>query len=138
MKNINVNVTITATSNKQDSKFKVENPKKSLYITPQNDMEKQKLISLGLNEYTSKDGVSFFIVKSTDQIKCWLNGEVVQVIDASVNDDNFKFKDGYFATVNIVEGENMNNKFYRLNAIKLDNDTVLDDIYQPVTESCPF
>lgn len=138
MKTINVNVTITATSNKQDSKFKVENPKKSLYIKPQNDMEKQKLISLGLNEYTSKDGISFFIVKSTDQIKCWLNGEVVHVIDASTNDDNFKFKDGYFATVNIVEGENMNNKFYRLNAIKLDNDTLLDDIYQPVKETCPF
>lgn len=138
MKNINVNVTITATSNKQDSKFKVENPKKSLYITTQNDAEKQKLISLGLREYTSKDGIPFFIVKATDQIKCWLNGEVAHVIDATVNDDNFKFKDGYFATVNIVQGENMNNKFYRLNAIKLDNDTLLDDIYQPVTESCPF
>src|SRR5699024_6391547 len=108
------------------------------YITPQNDMEKQKLISLGLSEYTTKDGISFFIVKSTDQIKCWLNGEVVHVIDVSTNDDNFKFKDGYYATVNIVEGENMNNKFYRLNAIKLDNDTVLEDIYQPVKESCPF
>src|SRR5699024_12723213 len=45
------------------------------YITPQNDMEKQKLISLGLSEYTTKDGISFFIVKSTDQIKCWLNGD---------------------------------------------------------------
>lgn len=138
MKNINVSVTITATSNKQDSKFKVENPKKSLYITPQNNVEKQALIDLGLREYTSKDGISFFIVKATDQIKCWLNGEVAHIINATVNDDNFKFKDGYFATVNIVEGENMNNKFYRLNAIKLDNDTVLDDIYQPVTESCPF
>lgn len=138
MKNINVNVTITATSNKQNSQFKTDSPKKSLYITPKTVEDKEKMIDLGLTEYTSKEGQSFFIVKATDKIKCWLNREIVHEIESSVQDDNFKFQEGYFATVNIIEGENLGNKFYRLNGIKLDNDTTLENIYQPITEECPF
>lgn len=138
MKNINVNVTITATSNKQNAQFKTDTPKKSLYLTPQTSESKNKMIELGLREYTSKDGATFFVVKATDKIKCWLNGEIVHEIPASVQDNNFKFQEGYFATVNIIEGENLGNKFYRLNAIKLDNDTTLENIYQAITEECPF
>lgn len=138
MKNINVNVNITATSNKQNSQFKVENPKKSVYIKPENEIEKQKLISFGLTEYTSKEGESFFILKATDKIKCWLNGQVVEQIPASIEDPNFKFEEGKFLTVNILEGENMNNKFYRINAIKFDNDTLYQHAYLPIEEECPF
>ena len=138
MENINVNVNITATSNKQDSKFKIENPKKSVFITPENDFEKQKLVNFGLTEYTSKDGESFFIVKATDEIKCWLNGKVVEKLPTSIQDPNFKFEEGKFLTVNIIQGENMNNKFYRINAIKFDNDTLMQHAYQPIEEECPF
>ena len=138
MENINVNVNITATSNKQDSKFKIENPKKSVFITPENDIEKQKLVNFGLTEYTSKDGESFFIVKASDVIKCWLNGKVVEKLPTSIKDPNFKFEEGKFLTVNIIQGENMNNKFYRINAIKFDNDTLMQHAYQPVEEECPF
>lgn len=138
MENINVNVNITATSNKQDSKFKIENPKKSVFITPENDTEKQKLIEFGLTEYTSKDGENFFIVKATDEIKCWLNGQVVEKLPTSIQDPNFKFEKGKFLTVNIIQGENMKNKFYRINAIKFDNDTLMQHAYQPIEEECPF
>lgn len=138
MENINVIVNITATSNKQDSKFKIENPKKSVFITPENDFEKQKLVNFGLTEYTSKDGESFFIVKATDEIKCWLNGQVVEKLPTSIQDPNFKFEKDKFLTVNIIQGENMNNKFYRVNAIKFDNDTLLQHAYQPIEEECPF
>lgn len=138
MENINVNVTITATSNKQNSQFKVENPKKSVYISPENETEKQKLIDFGLTEYTSKNGKSFFIVKATDKIKCWLNGKVVEELPTSIQDPNFKFEEGKYLTVNLIEGENMSNKFYRINAIKFDNDTLLQHAYQPIEEECPF
>lgn len=139
MENINVNVTITATSNKQNSDYKNENPKKSVYITPKNDIEKQKLIDFGLKEYTPKQGGNpFFIVKATDEIKCWLNGQIVETLPTSVEDPNFKFEEGKFLTVNIVQGENMKNKFYRINAIKFDNDTLLQHAYQPIEEECPF
>lgn len=138
MKNINVKINITATSNKQNSQFKVENPKKSVYITPKNETEKKKLLSFGLTEYTSKDGECFFIVKATDEIKCWLNGQVVEKLPASIEDPNFKFEPKKFLTVNIIQGENMNNKFYRINAIKFDNDTLLQHVYQPIEEECPF
>ena len=138
MENINVNVNITATSNKQDSKFKIDNPKKSVFITPENDFEKQKLVDFGLTEYTSKDGESFFIVKATDEIKCWLNGKVVEKLPTSIQDPNFKFEKDKFLTVNIIQGENMNNKFYRINAIKFDNDTLMQHAYQPIEEECPF
>lgn len=138
MKNINVNVTITATSNKQNSQYKIENPKKSVYISPKNKTEKQKLIDFGLTEYTSKDGENFFIVKSTDKIKCWLNGQVVEELPTSIEDPNFKFEQGKYLTVNLIQGENMKNKFYRINAIKFDNDTLLQHAYQPIEEECPF
>lgn len=139
MKNINANVTITATSNKQNLHYRIENPKKSVYITPENDIEKQKLIDFGLTEYTpKKGGEPFFIVKATDEIKCWLNGNVVETLQTSVEDPNFKFEDGKFLTVNIIQGENMKNKFYRINAIKFDNDTLLQHAYQPIEEECPF
>ena len=139
MKNINVKVNITATSNKKKSDYKIENPKKSVFFTPENDFEKQKLIDFGLTEYTPKDGAeSFFIVKSTDEIKCWLNGQVVEKLPTSIEDPNFKFEEGKFLTVNIIQGENMKNKFYRINAIKFDNDTLLQHAYQPIEEECPF
>ena len=138
MENINVNVTITATSNKQNSQYKIENPKKSVYISPENKKEKQKLIDFGLTEYTSKDGEKFFIVKATDKIKCWLNGQVVEELPTSIEDPNFKFEQGKYLTVNLIQGENMKNKFYRINAIKFDNDTLLQHAYQPIEEECPF
>lgn len=138
MKNINVNVTITATSNKQNSRYRIENPKKSVYISPENETERQKLIDIGLTEYTSKDGENFFIVKATDKIKCWLNGQVVEELPTSIEDPNFKFEQGKYLTVNIIQSENMKNKFYRINAIKFDNDTLLQHAYQPIEEECPF
>ena len=138
MENINVKVAITATSNKQNSQYRIENPKKSVYISPENESEKQKLIGFGLTEYTSKDGENFFIVKATDKIKCWLNGKVVEELPTSIEDPNFKFEQGKYLTVNIIQGENMNNKFYRINAIKFDNDTLLQHAYQPIEEECPF
>lgn len=139
MENINVKVNITTTSNKQNAHYKNDNPKKSVFITPENDFEKQKLIKFGLTEYTPKNGGEpFFIVKATDEIKCWLNREVVEKIPASIQDPNFKFEEGKFLTVNIIQGENMKNKFYRINAIKFDNDTLMQHAYQPIEEECPF
>ena len=139
MENINVKVNITTTSNKQNADYKNDNPKKSVFITPENDFEKQKLINFGLTEYTPKNGgAPFFIVKATDELKCWLNGKVVEKIPASIQDPNFKFEEGKFLTVNIIQGENMKNKFYRINAIKFDNDTLMQHAYQPIEEECPF
>ena len=139
MENITVKVNITATSNKQNSQYKTDNPKKSVYITPLNDTEKAKLIDFGLVEYTPKDGgAPFFVVKSTDEIKCWLNRQIVEKIPASIEDPNFKFEEGKFLTVNIIKGENVGNVFYRINGIKFENDTLMQHAYQPIEEECPF
>ena len=139
MENIAVKVNITATSNKQNSQYKTDNPKKSVYFTPLNDTEKAKLIDFGLVEYTPKDGgASFFVVKSTDEIKCWLNKQIVEKIPASIEDSNFKFEEGKFLTINIIKGENVGNVFYRINGIKFEDDTLMQHAYQPIEEECPF
>lgn len=139
MKNITVKVNITATSNKQNSQYKTDNPKKSLYLTPKTKTDKQKLIDFGLVEYTPKDGgTPFFVVKATDEIKCWLNKQIVEKIPASIEDLNFKFEEGKFLTVNIIRGQKAGNVFYRLNGIKFEDDTLMQHAYQPIEEECPF
>ena len=139
MKNITVKVNITATSNKQNSQYKTDNPKKSVYLTPQTETDKQKLIDFGLVEYTPEDGgAPFFVVKSTDEIKCWLNEQIVEKIPASIEDLNFKFEEGKFLTVNIIRGQKAGNVFYRLNGIKFEDDTLMQHAYQPFEEECPF
>lgn len=139
MENITVKVNITATSNKQNSQYKTDNPKKSVYLTPKTKTDKQKLIDFGLVEYTPKDGgAPFFVVKSTDEIKCWLNKQIVEKIPTSIEDPNFKFEEGKFLTVNIIKGENVGNVFYRINGIKFEDDTLMQHAYQPIEEECPF
>lgn len=139
MKNIVVKARITATSNKQTDKFRVENPKKTAYLSVIDKEDIKALEKFGLTHYTSKDSeTDFFIIKLTDKIKAWLNNEILYELDSSVNDPNFSFVEDLYLQVNIIKSENSGNTFYRLNAINLLPDVTKNEVYNVVKETNPF
>ena len=129
MENIVLRGYITTTSNKQSEDFVSKTSQKTAYLSldPENS---QLAKDFGLTEYTSeKDKVNFFMVKIVEKLKCYfsndLDSEPVE-IDASITQPNFKCE--HQISLNIVQGENLGNKFYRLQAIMLPDGVNLEYI----------
>ena len=125
MENLVIKGRITATSNKVDTKFKQENPTKTAYVTVSDETEKKKLIDFGLTEYTSKqDGLSFFIIKLPQNVAIFVEGvKGSEQLSGSVETPNFFTVEGKELLLNIIKGENMNNDFFRLQAIRIEQST---------------
>ena len=122
MENIVIKGKVTATSNKVDGKFKQEEPTKTAYLTI-SDADKEKAITFGLREYTSKeDGKSFFIAKLPKNVAIYVEGvksATPELMSGSVQTPNFKTTDEYDLALNIIKGENLGNEFFRLQAIQI-------------------
>lgn len=132
MENIVINGRVTATSNKVDTKFKQENPTKTAYLTVSDETEKKKLIDFGLTEYTSKkDGLSFFIIKLPQNVAIYVDGvEGSEPLSGSVETPNFSTAEDKELAINIIKGEHMNNDFFRLQAIKIDQSSDIVEVVQ--------
>lgn len=137
LKTLVVTAEITATSNKQPENkgFKIESPKKSIYLKPATNEERQKLIDFGIQEYGKEE--KFFIVKSTDTIKCWNGKTLVGTIISDLESKNYHFPTGLALPVAIIKGEKAGNKFYRLNSVNIGSSQI-DDVFQISEETSPF
>ena len=126
LNNIIINASITTTSNKTKEHFA---PRKTAFLKVA-DVDKERLISFGIPEYTSKNGESFFCVKLADSVKLWdIYGNHTS-IDTSVNAPNFKTSE---FQMNIIKGNKHNNDFYRLNAILCEEENI-----ETIKETNPF
>ena len=114
LNNIIINASITTTSNNTKEHFA---PRKTAFLKVA-DVDKERLISFGIPEYTSKNGESFFCVKLADSVKLWDSYGNHTSIDATVNAPNFKTSE---FQMNIIKG---NNDFYRLNAILCEEENI--------------
>ena len=121
MKNIVITGRITATSKKLDNRYKQVNPTKTAYIEA-NEYNTQALEDFGLTKYTSvDDGRDFFIVKLSSNLVAYLDdtNKSTSLSDlASVNSPNFNTGESDIQ-MNIIQGENMGNDFYRVQALLL-------------------
>ena len=126
MENRVFNVEISAMSKKDNGQFKSD--RLSVFLVPVNEEEEKKMISFGLNKYTSKDNESFFVVKTSEKIALYTdNTNNYFPLGGTKEDKLFKTKDGQSVLVNIITSESKGNKFYRLQAIK-DTNNALEDI----------
>lgn len=132
MENLVIKGRITATSNKVDTKFKQENPTKTAYVTVSDETEKKKLIDFGLTEYTSKkDGLSFFIIKLPQNVAIYVDGvEGSEPLPGNTETPNFSTVEGKDLSLNIIKGEHMNNDFFRLQAIKIEQSSDIVEVEQ--------
>lgn len=128
MKTITFEGIITQTSNKQGKDYASENPKKSVYISVDNENAKI-LEDFGLTKYTSKkDNVDFFVVKASANISRYENDKIVEKINGNGEDDvpNFSSNNNTIGMA-IMEGENKGNKFMRLYAINCEAGIVTEN-----------
>lgn len=127
MQNLIIKGKINTTSNRKDDRFKQEYPTKTAYITV-NESDVQKLKDFGLTEYTTRDGKeNFFIIKLPREFSI-VKGNKMRKISGGIETPNFKTDKEF--KMNIIQGENMGNKFYRLQAIQVDNYTDVEFIKQ--------
>ena len=135
------NIKISTTSNKVDGKFKQEVNTKTAYLTTDEQTAKE-LETFGLQKYTSKeDKEDFFIIKLANKLRVYYpdgHNELAQDLSNVEIDGtetlNFKTKDDSTIYVNIVNGENMGNVFYRLQAILVENASIIE----PIESENPF
>lgn len=134
MTNIVVRGKITATSKKNDGEFKQEVPTKTAYLSAVGE-EAKKLVDFGLTEYTSKNGEPFFIIKFPADVMVYLpNGHGTKRPDLSrieldgQETNNFKTTDNKELAFNILKGNHKNNDFYRLQAIRITDETDIEEI----------
>lgn len=126
MENKVFDVKITAMSKKDNGQFKSD--RLSVFLAPVNEEEEKKMISFGLNKYTSKDNDSFFVVKTSEKIALYTDDSNNYFpLGGTKEDKLFKTKDNQSVLVNIIASESKGNKFYRLQAIK-DTNNALEDI----------
>lgn len=127
MENLIITGKINTTSNKQDDRFKQDNPTKTAYITVI-ESDVQKLKDFGLTEYTTRDSKeNFFIIKLPQQLSL-VKGNKLQKISGSIDTPNIKTSKDL--KMNIIKGENKGNKFYRLQAIQVDEYSDVEFIRQ--------
>lgn len=89
-KSLTIKAIITATSNKQDGRFKSENPRKSMYIVA--DEENTKLLEgFGLTQYTPKDkeGKPYFIIKTGAKLDHYKAGVKLGEVSGLIDSPNF-------------------------------------------------
>lgn len=129
LNNIIIKASITTTSNKTKEHFA---PRKTAFLKVA-DVDRDRLISFGVPEYTSKDGEPFFCVKLADSVKLWDSYGNHTTIDTSVNAPNFKTTENVMLRMNIIKGNKHNNDYYRLNAILCEEDNI-----ETIKETNPF
>lgn len=126
MENCVFEVAISAMSKKDNGEFKSD--RLSAFLVPVNEEQEKNMINFGMNKYTSKDGESFFIVKTSEKVAYYTDDSNDYVpLGGTKEDKLFKTKDGQSVLVNIITSESKGNKFYRLQAIK-DANNALEDI----------
>lgn len=139
MENLVIKGIITATSKKQDGEFQQEIPTKTGYIST--DSENAKLLEdFGMRKYTSKKGDDYFISKFPKEVMVYKpNGFGTKRPDLSkitvVNNDgvetetnNFKTTDDKMVMLNIIKGNHKNNDFFRIQAIRVEDDSEIEEI----------
>ena len=127
MQNLIITGKINTTSNRQDDRFKQDNPTKTAYITVI-ESDVQKLKDFGLTEYTTRDGKeNFFIIKLPQDLSV-VKGNKMFKISGSTDTPNIKTSKDL--KMNIIQGENKGNKFYRLQAVQVDEYTDVEFIRQ--------
>lgn len=133
MENIVVKGSITAMSNKQSKDFKQEVPAKTVYIHVADAIDIAKLEAFGLTLYTPEsDGEPFFAMKASKEISVYTTDEINAIpskMDMTVEaGKSFKTTNGIEIKMNIIKGENKGNKFFRLQAIKLNSPDDIEEI----------
>lgn len=134
MENLIVEGKITATSKKNDDRFKQEVLTKTAYVST-DEHNAQLLEQFGLTKYTSKDGENYFIIKFPATLMVYTpNGfgekrpDLSQVIHEGVETNNFKTPDDKMLKLNIIKGNHMNNDFFRLQAIRVEHASDIEEI----------
>ena len=133
MKTITIKGIITGTSNKQSEDYEGKSPKKSIYLAV--DKENQKILEdFGLTMYTSKEkegepSVDFFICKASTEIKRYNDkNEIDERISGVAKEGSANFSSNEFTIeLALMEGFNKGNKFYRVYAIKCDDNVVTEN-----------
>lgn len=126
MENKVFEVEISAMSKKDNGQFKSD--RLSVFLVPVNEEQEKKMIEFGMNRYTSKDGESFFVVKTSEKVALYTDDTNNYFpLGGTKEDKLFKTKDNQSVLVNIITSESKGNKFYRLQAIK-DTNNALEDI----------
>lgn len=127
MQNIIITGKINTTSNRNDDRFSQDNPTKTAYITVI-ESDVQKLKDFGLTEYTTRDGKeNFFIIKLPQELTLVKGNKMTRLSGAT---DTPNLKTNKDMKMNIIQGENRGNKFYRLQAIQVDDYTDVEFIRQ--------
>ena len=135
MENLVVLGQITATSKKNDGEFTQEIPTKTAYVRTDEENAK-KLEDFGLTKYTSRENnEDYFIIKFPQNVMIFLpNGlgvkrpDLSQVTHEGIETNNFKTPDNKLLPLNIIKGNHKNNDFFRLQAIRLDNEDQIEEV----------
>ena len=134
MENLIIKGQITATSKKQSGDFRQEVPTKTAYLATDKE-NTEKLIKFGLQKYTSKDGEDYFIMKFPSNVMIYKpNGygqkrpELSQITFEGIETNNFKTPDDKLLSMNIIKGNHKNNDFFRLQAIRIEDETDIEEI----------
>lgn len=127
MRNKVFTVAITATSKKDNGTFRSD--RITAYLEPVDENTTKAMEAFGLTRYTGKDGSSFFIVKTSEVIALYTEAHGTSVpLGGTKGAALFRTRKGATVQVNIIEGENKGNKFYRLQAIQDIGGVALEDI----------
>ena len=121
---------ITATSKKQNEKFKSANPTITAYVKPAGQDALKQLEDFGLQKYTSKeDGENFFIIKCSANVSVY-NGNDKARRDATIeHGELFKTTEDKPVKLAIMYGEpESGNAFYRLYAIAVEDYSEVETI----------
>lgn len=132
--NVVVKGQVSATSNKVDNRFKNEDPTKTAYLIVNDPVEVQKLIDFGLTQYSSKtDDTKFFIVKLPKEVAIYIkgaDGNPPEKYSGRLDSPNFSTVEGKDLNLNIIQGENTGNKFFRLQAIQIEETSDFIEVQQ--------
>lgn len=134
---------VTATSKKQNEKFKSAVPTITTYVKPSGQDALKQLEDFGLQKYTSKeDGENFFIIKCSANVSVYL-GNDKERRDATIeNGELFKTSEEKPVKLAIMYGEpESGNAFYRLYAIAVEDYSEVENIESSnpfETEETPF
>lgn len=124
MRNIVFNGIITATSKKQSADFVSRVQTKTAYL----EVDEKTAIELenfGLTKYSSReDGSEFFIVKFSSNLVGYTESgdEHIDLSDLAGLETANNFKTTQSIGISVIEGENLKNKFYRIDALLLSQD----------------
>lgn len=132
MENLVIKGQITATSKKQAGDFSQEVPTKTAYIKV-DDENSKKLQDFGLTKYTSRENnEDYFILKFPKVLQVFKpNGfsekrpDLSQITVDGLETNNFSTD---IIQMNIIKGNHKNNDFYRLQAIRINDDNDIKEV----------